>query len=283
MPIIIERHNILLSCPGDVHRLIPVVERTLHDFNESYTETQYLELYLKHWSRDMYPKSGGKPQDLINRDLIPNCDAAIAVFWCRYGTPEDKYRTGTVEEIEEMIRSGRQVFLYFSEESPSYEMARKGIDPRIAEFKERYKNQGIYWSFKNEDEFSRMLSKHLRLHYIDKENAGYKAPESIEDRRFLAGLTQDECYWLTKAMEVDSVQMSLLLHYERTAVNSLVKKGLLSLEKEQKGFLSADYAYVLTPEGMRLAALYGSLIERLAHDPNLELRNALFGGSGSVD
>ena len=40
MPSRIERHNILLSCPGDVDRLMPTVFEALHDFNEHYRDTR---------------------------------------------------------------------------------------------------------------------------------------------------------------------------------------------------------------------------------------------------
>ena len=33
-----------------------------------------------------------------------DCDAAVAIFWTKFGTPTDKYGSGTEEEIEEMLR-----------------------------------------------------------------------------------------------------------------------------------------------------------------------------------
>jgi len=167
MPSKIERHNILLSCPGDVVRLVPTVFGALDDFNEHYSDSHKIELHGRHWSRDMYPKSGGKPQDLINEVVVPNCDAAIAIFWCKLGSPTDKYESGTVEEIEQMLDMGRQVFLYFSKESLPYEIFAEGIDPGIADFKKRYKDRGVYWEFRTEEELSELLSTHLRLHFVD--------------------------------------------------------------------------------------------------------------------
>ena len=110
MPNYIERYNILLSCPGDVARLAPKVFDALRDFNEHYSDSYQIELCGRYWSCDMYPKSGGKPQDLINEVVLPNCDAAIAIFWCNLGSPTDKYESGTVEENEQMLDTGRQVF-----------------------------------------------------------------------------------------------------------------------------------------------------------------------------
>lgn len=182
MPSSIERFNILLSCPGDVSKLVPTVFDALADFNEHYGDSHQIELHGRHWSHDMYPKSGGKPQDLINEVVLPNCDAAIAIFWCNLGTPTDKYESGTVEEIEQMLDMGRQVFLYFSKENPPYEVAEKGIDPRIADFKERYKDKGVYSEFRTTDELSVLLSTHLRLHFIDQHDKGQSSSFASDAR-----------------------------------------------------------------------------------------------------
>lgn len=38
-----------------------------------------------------------------------NLIAAVAIFWTKFGTPTDKYGSGTEEEIEEMLSSNKQV------------------------------------------------------------------------------------------------------------------------------------------------------------------------------
>lgn len=166
----ITRYDVLVSCPGDVVRLLPVVEDALNDFNKHYADSHMIELCMRHWSSDMYPRSGGKPQDLINEVVLPRCDAAIAIFWCKLGTPTDRYESGTVEEIEQMLDSGRQVFVYFSKEPVPYEVAKGGIDSRIDEFKNRYRDRGVYWEFSDGNELTHLLSRHLRRHFIDHDN-----------------------------------------------------------------------------------------------------------------
>lgn len=94
------RHYILLSCPGDVVGLMPTVFDALDEFNKRYGDSHLIDLHGRHWSRDMYPKSGGKPQGLINEIVVPNCDAAIAIFWYNHGHPMEKYEFGAVEEID---------------------------------------------------------------------------------------------------------------------------------------------------------------------------------------
>ena len=50
-----------------------------------------IEVVTKHWSTDSYPQSGDKPQELLNKQFVRECDAAIAIFWTKFGTPTDRY------------------------------------------------------------------------------------------------------------------------------------------------------------------------------------------------
>lgn len=53
----------------------------------------------------------GNAQELLNQQFIHYCDAGIALFANRFGTPTEKYDFGTEKEIEDMISLGKQVFI----------------------------------------------------------------------------------------------------------------------------------------------------------------------------
>ena len=112
----VTEYDILISCPGDIEHVIPLIRDTFDTFNSQYSEVLGLRLKSKHWSDSSYNQSGGTAQDLLNKQFIHDCDAAIAIFWTRFGSPTDRYGSGTEEEIEDMLASGKQVFLYFCEE-----------------------------------------------------------------------------------------------------------------------------------------------------------------------
>ena len=60
------------------------------------------------------------------------------MFWTRFGSPTEKYGSGTEEEIEEMIASGKQVFLYFLDKPmPPSEMDSDEYK-KVKAFKEKY-------------------------------------------------------------------------------------------------------------------------------------------------
>ena len=108
-------YNLLISCPGDIKEEVTLIEAAVDEFNELYAETLGITIKTRHWSKSSYAQSGGKPQALLNEQFVNKCDAAVAIFWTRFGSPTDEYGSGTEEEIEIMLQSGKQVFMYFSD------------------------------------------------------------------------------------------------------------------------------------------------------------------------
>lgn len=88
--------------------------------------------------------SGQKPQSLINKELLSECDILVGVFCSKFGSPTEEYESGTVEEIETFINLNRKVILYFLNKP----VLTNEIDPeelkRINQFKAKYKEMGIY-------------------------------------------------------------------------------------------------------------------------------------------
>ena len=172
MPKNITQYDILLSCPGDVDDSVPLVQGVLERFNSTYTDVLGIRLNLKHWSTSSYNQSGGKPQDLLNKQFVHDCDAAIAVFWARFGTKTDRYGSGAEEEIEDMLAAGKQVFMYFCDKpvAPSLisdDKAREQYQ-KVQDFKKRYKEEGkgIYDTYSSDDEFEKKLFAHITQHFI---------------------------------------------------------------------------------------------------------------------
>jgi hypothetical protein len=60
------------------------------------------------------PEMGDSAQSIINRTVLQECDLLVGIFWTRIGTPTEEYASGTVEEIERHIDSGKPAMLYFS-------------------------------------------------------------------------------------------------------------------------------------------------------------------------
>lgn len=160
----IEQFDVLISCPSDLQDMVDSINNAIDKFNDTYTNYLGIQLKPRHWKTDSYPKSGGRPQGLLNEILVDSCDAAIAVFWTKFGTPTGEFGSGTEEEIERMLQGDKQVFLYFSEMDIPYG---ETIDPRVESFKQDYSQKGLYWTFKDEKSFEEMLFAHLSQHFLN--------------------------------------------------------------------------------------------------------------------
>lgn len=104
-------YNLLISCPGDIKEEVTLIEAAVDEFNELYAETLGITIKTRHWSKSSYAQSGGKPQALLNEQFVNKCDAAVAIFGTRYGSPTDEFGSGTEEEIEIMGHSDIAVTL----------------------------------------------------------------------------------------------------------------------------------------------------------------------------
>ena len=164
MPQNVTQYDLLISCPGDIKEEIEIINRTVLKFNDQFSDTLGISIRTRHWSKNSYPQSGGNPQALLNEQFVKKCDAAVALFWTRFGTPTDEYGSGTEEEIEIMMDAGKQVFLYFSDKpNPPSETDWEGYQ-KIQAFKQKY--NGIYFSYHTDEEFESSFYAHLTQYFL---------------------------------------------------------------------------------------------------------------------
>lgn len=165
MPKVVTKYDLLISCPSDVKDEIDIIRETIDEYNRRDGEKNNTVITTKHWSKDSYPQSGGRPQELLNKQFVLDCDFVVAVFWTRFGTPTEKYGSGTEEEIEELIKSGKQVFLYFSDQPIKPSLYDSSQYKKVIEFREKYKDRGIYDIYETSQEFEKKFSNHLKQYF----------------------------------------------------------------------------------------------------------------------
>lgn len=162
----ITAYDVLISCPSDVHDYLEVIHESIDSFNKLFGALNNIHIATKHWSTDSYPESGDKPQELLNKQLVHTCDAAIAIFWTKFGTPTDKHGSGTEEEIEEMLSAGKQVFMYFIDAPINPSNIDMEQYKKVQDFKQRYKDKGLYALVEDKQSLKRELTNHLSMHFI---------------------------------------------------------------------------------------------------------------------
>lgn len=178
MPKNVTQYDLLVSCPGDVIDEIECIESVVNQFNLTFADSLGISIRVKHWSNSSYPQSGGKPQTLLNDQFVNDCDAAVAIMWTRFGTPTDKYGSGTEEEIELMLNNDKQVFMYFCDRPIPPSKMISDEYKRIVDFKNKYKDRGIYHTYNSVEDFKKKFFAHLSQHFLS-----LKKVESIKEEK----------------------------------------------------------------------------------------------------
>lgn len=244
------QYNLLVSCPSDVEEELGVITRVVEDFNMRYEDILGIRVSAKHWSKHSYAQSGGKPQDLLNKQFVYDCDAAIAIFWTKFGTPTDKYGSGTVEEIEYMLEENRQVFMYFSSKPIKPDNVDYEQYSKIREFKNKYKDKGIYYEYIDNDDFEKKFSAHLAKYFlaldsieqIREENHSILKIQCISNDRMIdsykcVDFMMDSVY--DTKCRVEEIK-KLILDINHIKLHSLYNKAYISLSNKTRVVISKD-------------------------------------------
>lgn len=166
---LVKSFRLLLSCPSDLQEIKLKLLEKINNFNKSYGERNGISINLVNWKDDAYPQMGKSPQKILNDQFVSSSDMVVAMFWTRFGTKTDNYESGTEEEIEIMLKSGKQVFLYFLDCPIRPSKIDINQYKNVLRIKERYKDKGIYFDFESEEDLIENFCHHLEKHF---ENIG---------------------------------------------------------------------------------------------------------------
>lgn len=224
----ITEYNALISCPSDVNEELNIINNTINDFNRLFGRVNNLRIQTIHWSIDSYPESGGQPQKLLNRQIVDDCDIAIAVFWTRFGSPTDEYESGTEEEIERFIESGKQVFLYFCNRPVNPKTFNADQYQNVQDFKKKYEGRGIYSEYSETEEFEQQILNHLTSYFIKRIQG--KSNVNVASKLFLELIKyNNNTYFKYQLKNAD-----YLKKLKENAIDLMEKISSLDLQKESK-------------------------------------------------
>lgn len=169
----VTQYKLLLSAPSDIkeNEEIQIIKNIIEEFNRTIGDTQNIYLVAKYWRDDTYAQMGDTPQNIINSQIVDECDAIIAVMWTRFGTATESYGSGTEEEIMRLLNEGKQVFLYFSERPVNPGNINHDQWSKVCEFKEKNRKNGLYFAYRELDDFKKLVHRHLILHFMNKDDS----------------------------------------------------------------------------------------------------------------
>src|SRR5438045_1977005 len=106
--------SIFLASPGDVLDEREIAFETVQEWNDVHSNDKSTSLHLKTFKTSADPELGDRPQAIINRQALDECDIVIGIFWTRFGSPTGVAESGTEEEIRRSVLGQKSVLLYFS-------------------------------------------------------------------------------------------------------------------------------------------------------------------------
>lgn len=153
----------MIASPGDVNNERNIIRKVVTEWNVINSEKNQSVLLPIGWETHTTPEMGDRPQEIINKQILRNCDLLVGVFWTRIGTATGKHISGTVEEIEEHIKSGKPTMLYFSSVPVQLESVDQEQWAELVQFKESCKTRGIFETFADIQEFESKFQRQLQI------------------------------------------------------------------------------------------------------------------------
>jgi len=154
-------YRVLVASPSDCvaeRKMIPDVIRGWNA-SHSFSSAAILEPVL--WETHARPAMADRPQSVINKQLVDNCDILVGTFWTRLGTATGNAESGTAEEIEEFRAKGKPVLLYFS----SAPVVPDSLDAEqyqaLRDYKQKLGAAGLYFQYENLESLRDLLQRHL--------------------------------------------------------------------------------------------------------------------------
>lgn len=266
---------VMIASPGDVAEERETARSVIHDWNDVNAQRSKVMLAAIGWESHSSPELGERPQELINKRILQDCDILVGVFWTRLGTPTGKSLSGTVEEIEEHVAAGKPAMIYFS--SRPVELDSVDLDQynQVKGIREKWRQKGLIETYDNVEQFRQKLSKQLQLclnknEYLRKileiPQGGTPGPEVIQTApaRLKFDLTEYEAA-LLKAASADENGMIVRMEY---VGGQQIKAGNRSFgEESRREFSRWDGALRnLESKGLVLDRDYKGQIFELTHE-----------------
>lgn len=155
--------NVMIASPGDVGPERNIVREVVYEWNTVHSYTKHVVLMPVGWETHSSPEMSGPPQKIINDQLLEKSDLLVGVFWTRIGTKTDEYISGSVEEIEKHIDSGKPTMIYFSNQPVHLGSVDAEQYAKLKAFKESCQNRGLYEIYDKLSEFKDKFYRQLQI------------------------------------------------------------------------------------------------------------------------
>jgi hypothetical protein len=155
--------RVLIASPGDVGEERNVIPEIINEWNAVNAIGTKVVLMPVKWEVNAAPMLGDRPQEVINKQIVRDCDMLVGMFWTRIGTSTGAAVSGTAEEIEEFICMKKPVMLYFSQALVDPELIDLDQFSKLKGFKEKMRLQGLTETYQNIPDFRQKFVRQLGI------------------------------------------------------------------------------------------------------------------------
>lgn len=192
--------KVMIASPGDVSAERAIVRELLSDWNIVHSDRAKTVLLPVGWETHSVPEMSGHPQAIINKQILADCDLLVGVFWTRIGTATSQFASGTVEEIEEHIKTGKPAMLYFSGAPVVPDSIDSDQYEKLKSFKDSCRSRGLFASYIDLNDFRTQFNRQLQLklnrdEFFQQNNANDPVTEVFEVPK-LPSLSKEAAFML---------------------------------------------------------------------------------------
>lgn len=161
MPKEITQFRCLLISPGDVEAERDAITKLVESWNAQIGKNLNVNIDLTKWETHSTPDMSEGPQDVLNRQIVDDCDLGIAIFWSRIGSPTKGYISGSVEEIERLLKINKRVLVYFCEKPIPQNSLKDDQFNKLQRLKGEFSERGLLNTYSTISELTEKVQFHI--------------------------------------------------------------------------------------------------------------------------
>ncbi len=229
-------YNVMIASPSDVMEERNAANGIILDWNNVNSNVRRIVLMPVRWEVNSIQTMGDRPQEIINKQLLESADLLIGIFWARLGTPTGKSLSGSVEEIEKHINSGKPAMLYFSNTPAKPDSIDFEQYEAVKKLKKEYQKNGLTETFDSitdfKDKFQRQLSMKIN------EGSVFSGYDSIDKSSSLGDYKEIDLL-ISLSNEAKQILLEVSKDSHGTILRTRSSDGL-SIQTNNKNFIRSN-------------------------------------------
>jgi hypothetical protein len=155
-------YNVLIVSPGDVEAERELARDMINEWNATHSRSRKIVLQPVGWETHSHPEMGQRAQGVLNHQILQDADVVVGIFWSRIGTPTGDALSGSVEEIQRHMESGKPTMIYFSDAPGSLAMGASEQYQRLTIWRQGWcAPRGLSETFRLPEEFKDKFRRQL--------------------------------------------------------------------------------------------------------------------------